>query len=92
MRKPKHSQEDIARILREVAEGDSPVTVCRRHGISSATYYRWQSKARLQVSFQGDRLRALESENRRLKQKVAELSLDYQALRVALVQDPNTDC
>jgi len=92
MRKPKHSQEDIARILREVTEGDSPMTVCRRHGISPATYYRWQAKAQLLVSVQVDRLRALESENRRLRQKVAELALDYHALRVALVQDSTTDC
>lgn len=92
MGKPKHSHGEIARILREVADGDSPVTVCRRHGISPTTYYRWQAKARLHVSLQGDRLRALESENRRLKQKVAEISLDYYALRVALVQDPDIDC
>ena len=92
MRKPRHSEEEIARILREVADGDLLVSVCRRHGISSATYYRWEAKARLRASFEGDRLRALESENRRLRQKMAELSLDYHALRVALVQDPNTDC
>ena len=92
MGKPKYSQEYIARILREVADGASLLTVCRRHGISSTTYYRWQAKARLQVSSQGDRVRVLERENRRLKQKVSELSLDYHALRVALVQDPNTDC
>lgn len=92
MGKPRRSQEEIARILREVANGDSPATVCRRHGISLATYYRWQAKARVHLPAPGDRLRTLESENRRLKQKVAELSLDYHALRVALVQDRDMEC
>ncbi|MBX3234791.1 MAG: transposase [Nitrospiraceae bacterium] len=94
MAKPRFTAPDIARILTEAQQGVSTEHLCDRYGISVRTLQRWQAKARVMESVHSERLRVLEleHENRRLKQKVAELSLDYHALRVALVQDPNSEC
>ncbi len=60
--------------------------VCRKHGISDATYYKWKAKyGGLEVS-EARRLRQLEDENRRLKQIVAEQALDLQALKTVLAK------
>jgi putative transposase len=60
--------------------------VCRKHGISDATYYKWKAKyGGLEVS-EARRLRQLEDENRRLKQIVADLTLDNQALKTVLAK------
>ncbi len=58
--------------------------LCRQHGISDSTYHRWKAKyGGMEVS-EARRLKALEDENRRLKQLVAELTLDNQAIRTVL--------
>jgi putative transposase len=58
--------------------------ICRQHGVSAATYYKWKAKyGDLEVS-EARRLRQLEEENRRLKQMVAEQALDIQALRTVV--------
>ncbi len=58
--------------------------ICRQHGVSAATYYKWKAKyGGLEVS-EARRLRQLEEENRRLKQMVAEQALDIQALRTVV--------
>ena len=69
---------------KEAAAGMKVADVIRKHGISEQTYYRWKSKyGGMEVS-EARRLKRLEDENRRLKQMVADLSLDNQALKSAL--------
>jgi putative transposase len=68
-------------VLREQEAGVATAEVCRRHGVSSATFYKWKAKyGGLGVS-EAKRLRALEDENRRLKEMVADLSLDREVLK-----------
>lgn len=81
MRKSQFSEEQIIGILRLAAAGQTVAEVCRQHGISEGTYYRWKAQyGGLEVS-QLRRLRQLEDENRRLKQIVADLTLDNTALK-----------
>lgn len=84
MRKSRFSEEQIIRVLNQVEDGTSVKDVCREHGISQGTYYRWKAKfGGLEVS-EARRLRELEAENRRLKSAVADLTLDKQILKEAL--------
>ena len=84
MRKTRHSEEQIIGILKEAAAGVKVADLIRKHGISEQTFYRWKSKyGGLEIN-EATRLRLLEDENRRLKQMVADLSLDNQALKSAL--------
>ena len=84
MRKRRFSEEQMIGILKAVEGGLSVREVCRQHGISTKTFYNWRSKyGGLSVS-EARRARQLEEENRRLKQLVAELTLDKQALAAAL--------
>ena len=81
MRKSLFSEERIIGILRRVEKGQPLVDVCREEGISYATFYRWKAQyGGLEVN-QLRRLRHLEEENRKLKQVVANLTLDNQALK-----------
>jgi len=81
MRKSHFSEEQIISILRLAEAGQSVAEVGRQHGISEGTYYRWKAQyGGLEVS-QLRRLRQLEEENRRLKQIVADLTLDNTALK-----------
>lgn len=64
------------------AEGGIPVTeLCRKHGMSGATFYAWKKKYAGMSVGEAKRLKALEEENRRLKQMVAEQALDIQMLK-----------
>jgi len=71
MRASRFNEEQIIGILREQEAGTAAAVVCRKHGISSATFYKWKAKyGGLDVS-DARRLRALEDENRRLKKLLA---------------------
>ena len=84
MKGKRFTEEQIIRVLKEAESGLQVSHLCRQHGISEATCYRWKSKyGGLEVS-EVKRLRALEEENRRLKQLVADKELDTLGLRAAL--------
>jgi putative transposase len=81
MRGSRFSEEQIIGVLREHEAGAKTEEVCRRHGISSATFYKWKARyGGLEVS-EARRLKALEEENRRLKKLLAESMLDNAALK-----------
>ena len=81
MKGSRFSEEQIIGILREAEVGAKTSEVCRRHGISDATFYKWKSKyGGMEVS-DAKRLRGLEDENRRLKKLLAEAMLDNAALK-----------
>ena len=84
MKRSKFSEEQIAYALRQAESGTPVADICRQLGVSEATYYLWKKKyAHLGVS-ELRRLRQVEDENRRLKQLVADLTLDKQMLSEAL--------
>jgi len=81
MKASRFTEEQIIAILREQEGGAKTADVCRRHGISSATFYKWKGKyGGLDVS-DARRLKALEDENRRLKKLLAEAMLDNAMLK-----------
>ena len=84
MRKSRFSEERIVGILKEHAAGEPTGSVCRRHGISQQTLYRWKQKYDGLEGNELRRLKALEEENARLKRLVAEQALDNQALKELL--------
>jgi putative transposase len=84
MRGKRFTEEQIIGILKESEAGGKPREVCRRHGISEQTFYRWRSKYGGMEVNEARRLKELEVENRKLKQLVAELTLDKQALQEML--------
>lgn len=86
MKTSRYSEEQIIAVLKEAEGGLKTAEVCRQHGISSATFYKWKAKyGGLEVS-EVRRLRQLEDENRRLKQIVADLTLDNQALKTVVAK------
>ncbi len=81
MRKSRFSEEQIIAILREQEAGSPTSDVCRRHGISGATFYKWKAKyGGLDVS-DAKRLKSLEDENAKLKKLLAEAMLDNAILK-----------
>jgi len=81
MKKSRHSESQIIRILKEVESGRMVKEVCREYGISDATYYNWKSKYGGMEASDIRRLKELEDENRRLKHMFANLSLEHAALK-----------
>ena len=80
----RHSEEQIIAVLQEAQAGSTIEELCRRHGISAATYYKWKQKfGGLEVK-DAQRLRLLEEENRKLKKLVADQALDNMVLKELL--------
>jgi putative transposase len=81
MKRSQYSESQIVGILKEADSGVLVKDVCRKYGISDATYYKWKSKyGGLEVS-DVRRMRDLEAENSKLKRMYADLSLENQALK-----------
>ncbi len=84
MKAKRYTEEQIIAVLREGEAGARVAELCRKYRMSDATYYNWKAKyAGLTVS-ELKRLKALEEENRRLKQIVGEQALDIRALKELL--------
>lgn len=81
MKRSRFSEEQIIGVLKEQEAGMPTVEVCRRHGVSPATFYKWKSKfGGMEVS-EAKRLRSLEDENAKLKKLLAEAMLDIGVLK-----------
>ncbi len=84
MKTSRYSEGQIIEVLKEHQAGISVAELCRKHGISDATFYTWRKKyGGMEVS-DARRLRGLEEENRKLKRLLAESMLDVATLREAL--------
>jgi putative transposase len=81
MKRSRFTEEQIIAILREQESGMATAEVCRKHGVSSATFYKWKAKfGGLDVS-DARRLKTLEDENARLKKLLADAMLDNAMLK-----------
>ena len=87
MKPGKYSEEQIVRILKEADAGVKVSDLCRKYGFSDATYYNWKAKYGGMGVSEIKRLKQLEDENRRLKQIVADLTLDNQALKAVVTKN-----
>lgn len=84
MKKKRFSEEQIIGILKEAQAGMAVMELCRKHGISDATFYTWRKKyGGMEVS-EAKRLKVLESENAHLKKLLAKSVRDNEALKAAL--------
>jgi len=84
MKKPRFTEQQVAQALRQAEQGTSAAEVCRKLGVSEATFYAWKKRYAGMGIAELRRVRQLEEENRRLKQVVADLTLDKQMLQEVL--------
>jgi putative transposase len=87
MVRKRYTEEQIIGVLREAEAGTKVAELCRKYGISDATYYNWKAKYAGMTVSELRRLKTLESENRRLKQIVAEQALDNRTLKELLTRN-----
>jgi putative transposase len=87
MRKSRFTDEQIIKALKEHAAGLSAADVCRKHGISDATFYKWRSRFGGMEISDARKLKALEEENRKLKKLLAETMLDASTLKEMLAKN-----
>ena len=81
MKRKRFSEEQIIKVLKEAEAGAKPADLCRRHGISEATYYTWKAKYSGMTVSDARRLRELEQENNKLKRLLADAELEKAALK-----------
>lgn len=86
------NHDQIKAIVLEMETAQTIKALAHKHGVSTATLYRWRRQVGEVRKPARDRLRSLEMEHRRLKNRYAELSLDYLSLRAALVKDVSREC
>lgn len=84
MRKSKYTEEQIIGFLRQVEAGIPVKELCRKHGFSDASFYKWRAKFGGMDVSEARRLKELESENGKLKRLLAEAHLDIHALKTVL--------
>ena len=86
MKRSKFSDEQILAVVKEGEAGRKVADVCRTHGITEQTYYRWKAKYGGMELSELQRIKQLEDENRRLKHIVAEQTLDIHALKAVVAK------
>ncbi len=87
MRKSRFTEEQIVGIFKEYQAGLSAADVCRKHGVSDATFYKWRSKfGRMDVS-DARKLKSTEDENRKLEKLLAEAMVDNATLKEMLTKN-----
>lgn len=84
MKKARFSEAQIIGVLKEAEAGMKVAEICRKYGISEATYYNWKTKYSGMTVSEAQRLKALEAENAKLKKLLAERMLDIEALKDVL--------
>ncbi len=84
MKAKRYTEEQIIAVLKEGEAGAKIFDLCRKYGMSDATYYNWKAKYSGMTASDLKRLKTLEEENRRLKQIVGEQALDIRALKDVL--------
>ena len=84
MKKTKHTEEEIIGVVKQMESGRAVKDLAREMGVTDQTLYNWRSKYGGMDVNEAKRLKALEDENRRLKEIVADLSLDKEALKAVI--------
>ena len=87
MPKKRYSEEQAVSILKEAAAGTKTLEICRKYGVSENTFYKWRAKYAGMTVPDIKKMRTLEEENRRLKMKVAELTLDIDTVKELLTKN-----
>ena len=87
MDRRRNTEEQIIGILKEAAAGAKAADLCRKHGMSGPTFYKWKAKYSGLTLSELKRLKALEEENRRLKQIVADQTLHNRVLKELLAKN-----